>query len=533
MSSLPITYTIDETLKLITDRADGAPDVAALFYLKVYRRPQQFGRASEHAATFGNASVIHFGQIEAWLPSIFGGGDYEVTAFDPADPGKRIGSMIVVSYPGERKAKPDFARLQGADWKGPRSLVYPNVEDLKPTNGVTQAGATVVIGGGTSNGAPLPGVPTAPSAIPDWVLREREEAARRLQTLELQVERERAERKAAEKTAELKQEMERVRAENDRRMHELEAKLSQKPGPTTIETVVAVATALTPILTVFMSSQEKARQLEAESRREMQTVQQTMLAKLAEPKGMPPEMAMLLEVMKSNAGASGEMMSRMVEAMSAINGMSVSMIETMAANLGGQEGNPVIDGVKDIIKAVATVQRGAEGGARRSAQALIQPPQLQQQQIPMPASVPQYPGYPPGVRPPQPVAAQPHPQAPVAAQATGPQGFAGFPVVPQSTTAAIEGMIRNHEPPDQVVDFLISKIETRDQELGEALTAVDGNVETLLASRLGAWAIVTENSNYLEKLADSWTAKASEKGFLEGAPEGEVDDDGVEGAAAT
>lgn len=535
MSNLPQNFSIDETMKLLTDRAQD-PAAADQFFLKVYRRAQSYGRASQHQATFGGASVLHFSQPEAWLPGLMGGGDYELYAYDPADASKKIGGLMTHSFPGEIKMRPDYRAVESASWKGPRINIFPGVETATPapiggmqTPAMSASQAAQTQAQGVSVGANT-------AVVPDWVIREREERQREKQALEIQLERERTERKAAEEAAKLREERAKDKAEAEQKLRDLEARMAQqasvKPGPNMIETVVAIATAFAPIAKMFMDRSAE----EARAAREAATAQaattQAMLAKLGEPRGMPPEVTMLFEVMKSQAGAGGEMMSRMVEATSAFNGMAVTMIQTMADNLGGEQGNPIIDGVKDVVKALSTMQRGTAVGGARQAQQMMQTPQV------LPASQPNYPNNPMqqnGQTPPAPQqpfnAAQPQHTA---ARATGPQtpaahvhqfnGIPNMPVTPQDTTVAIEAMIRNHEPAPAVVDFILKRIDSKDAELFAALDQHNGDVEELLANRLGAWAIIPENSAYLNGLADAWREKADAAGIVEEAHE----DDGIE-----
>lgn len=508
MSNLPITYTVDETMNMLKTRADSEPGISNSFFLKVYRRPAVYGRASEHTATFGGASLIHFAQPESWVPTLFGGGDYEVYGYDPADPGKKIGGMMVHSYPGERRGKPDFNVMRDTSkWKGPGSLVFPSVEEAPR---VVEAGPVI-------GAPPPPGANASDPAGAAWLREQtaRDTLSREKQELQLLLERERAERKAAEQNAVLREERARDKAESERQLRDLEAKFAataatqaaaaaMRPQPSTVETVVALAAALAPVAKMFFDANDATRKLESERHREAQMAQTTMLAKMAEPKGLSPEVTMLLEMMKSQSTASGEMMSRMVEVMSAINGMSVSMVETMAANLGGENGNPVLDGVKDLIKAVASVQKGAEGGARRQVQQMVQPPtlpvaaQAMGPQTPMPQTQVQ-------VQQHIPVHQFSGPPAPVATTSAGAQ----FPyqVAPNSTTAAIEGMIRNHEEPARVIDFIIEKVDKKDAELMQAVAHHNGDIEALIAERLGAWALINENSHYLDALQDTWAEK--------------------------
>jgi hypothetical protein len=140
----------------------------------------------------------------------------------------------------------------------------------------------------------------------------------------------------------------------------------------------------------------------------------------------------------------------------------------------------------------------------------------------------------------------PQQQSHAAATATGPQvpqqvpvqhfappapapgaGFSGLPPVgPADTVAAIEGMIRNHDEPGSVADFIIDRINKQDKELFAALDQHNGDVEQLLGDRLGGWAILPANMTYLDKLGDAWKSKATAAGIVE--PEGEEDEAGAE-----
>lgn len=517
MTPLPITHTIDETHGLIATRATD-PAAANDFFLKVYRRRAsvQYGRSpSEHFATFNGASPAHFAQPEAWLPALFGGGDYELYAYDPVDASKKIGGLINASYPTDNnppKPKPDFRVMRSAAWSGPRGLVFPPMDDETPKPvqplhvpavSQSQAAATQQQTG------------NAAAVVPDWVIREREAASEQRRQLELQVERERAERKAEGEASKLRAEMDRAQAANDKQMAELRAQLGQqaaaKPATDIGQTVTALLAAAAPIIGIIMASMKDSREAEAK-RADAQAAQNTLLlTKLSEPKGMPAEVTMLFEVMKSQSVGSGEMMSRMVEATQAFNGMAVTMIQTMAENLGGNEGNPILDGAKDIIKSVISMQKGTEQAGRRQAQAMVQTAQQ------LPASQPQ----PPLARPPQGNGATASgPQVAVPAQVVNfpqtPQGFAGMPPVgPNDTAAAIEGMIRNHDEPVTVVDYIIERINAQDEVLLTALNAHDGDVEALIGDRLGGWAILPANTAYLNKLGSTWQEKAAAAGLVE------------------
>lgn len=523
--SLPITYTIDETFKLLQERADKEAALSDQFYLKVFRRRQLGTRTSEHVATFSGASIVHFAQPEAWLPGLLGGGDYEIYAYDPADPSKRIGGLITASYPVDVnpvKMKPDFkTALASPQWRGPRGLVFPDQNDIPQLAGASSPQATTVISmQPNSNGQ------SQSAAVPEWYAREKQEAEKKTQDLMLQLERERADRRTFEEQQRARAEVERIRAESEARIRDLEARVmaasQQKPsGPDTATMISTLLGALAPVVLKFIDSASETRKLEALRADQAQQATQTMLAKLAEPRGMPPEVTMLFEVMKGQANSSGEMMARMVEATSAFNGMATSMIETMAQHLGGQEGNPILDGAKDIIKTIASMQRGTEQAGRRQAQQMVQTAQQ------LPASQPQYPT----------AAHMPQQYPPASATAVGPQtpvqsvtpapmvatpsqsGFSGLPPVsPQDTVAAVEGLIRNHADPAQVVDFIIGRIQAKDQALFNALDEHNGDVESLIGDRLGGWAIIAENNAYLDRLGDAWAAKASAAGLLEEEP---------------
>lgn len=527
MSALPITYNIDETMNQLAARATAEPAIADQFFLKVYRRRQQFQRASEHIATFNGASTVHFAQAEAWLPGLFGGGDYELYAFDPADPGKKIGGMITASYPQDgnpSKVKPDYKQLSSGSWRGPRGLVFPSMEDAAAAAAAAGVSYTPAVGASQVQGQS--GQPGAAQVVPDWVVRERQQAEERTRQLELQLERERAERRAAEEASKMRAEMDRMRADSEQRARELEARLvaaqSQKPaGPDIATTAIGILGALGPIVMKMFESSADQRKMDAARADAALAAQQATLARLAEPRGMPPEVTMLFEVMKGQATASGEMMSRMVEATSAFNGMATSMIETMAQHLGGQEGNPILDGAKDIIKTLASMQKGTEMAGRRQAQQMVQAAHslpASQPQFPtaqhMPQQIPHQPAANATATGPQ-VPVQSATPAPIVATAS-PSGFAGLPPVgPQDTVAAIEGMIRNHNEPGQVVDYIIQRIGAKDQALFGALDAHGGDVEALIGDRLGGWALIKENSIYLDQLGDAWSDKASAAGLLE------------------
>jgi hypothetical protein len=84
-------------------------------------------------------------------------------------------------------------------------------------------------------------------------------------------------------------------------------------------------------------------------------------------------------------------------------------------------------------------------------------------------------------------------------------------------------MIRNHDAPAEVVDFIIGKVDAKDPVLFQALDQYDGSVEQMIGDRLGGWAILPTNTTYLNALGSVWQEKAAAAGIID---DGSGDDAG-------
>lgn len=538
--TIPGPMTPEQTLTLIAERARSTPD-ADCFTVKVMGRRN--GPVASNLATLTRARVQHIANAEAWVARLVGGGEYALTVAHATSEHERIGAPIQVSIPGQAIMEIDTNIVNDPSWDGPPELRFPHpkVAVQVPMQGTPRP----VLAGYGIPAQPAPAAATPPQVTnqttgQDFLAMQRDLEARaaRVQQAEFdaKIARERAE-------AEARHQRERLDMETkfNGQLGDMKRKFEDAAAaPSRItETVAALTAAIAPILSAFISSNTEAKKdaarLAAEAAAEQRRSQEQLfmlVTKMGERPGTSPELTAMLELSKQQATAQGEMMTRMVDAMSTVSKTSVSMIETIAELSAPPEGSPMLDAVKEGVKAMVSLTKGTESGARKIIQtqqalpARTQQSAAQQQQRP-----------PAPARPPQPVQARPAqrpvqqampvqpvevtqfekpappPNMPPAAEVVEArptqQGF-GDADIPPAVEAVnvvdyLEQIIREkYEPIEYVAKVFVEGLQR--PEMIAALEEVEGDPEKLIANRLGAWLLEAENYAYIERLVETLEA---------------------------
>ena len=552
-------------------------------------------------ATFNEGALGHLGNIESWLSRLVGGGEYMIVVNHATDLGKRF--PFVIGLPGAPLSAVNTSVISAVDWSGPTNLVQTTSEEARTFAAFQQPqqqvyNATPVVPAQVFNPRFVPqpvqqpvmqqGIPVTPagaqalgqmstSSADSLLIVQRAEAAAREQisakemALDRRETEERMRREAQDREQKLRNEM---NAQLEGIKAALASKPAEKAGPDVMTIVTAISAALGPVMSAFIASSNDAKRQQIEAgqkqaemmmkmqadaaamQQRMSEQQTTMMMKMMERPAQSPEMAAMLDLTRAQAESQGAMMGQIVNAMGTVSKMSIGMIETIADMTAPPEGSPVMDAVKDTVKALGSLMQGADTGARKSivasqqaipAKAQIQPtgptPEqlaaararaaqvnqqaqaqqaahaasvaglLVQQPAPAPtqANVVQFPT-------PAPQAAQPELRVgtPVAEQrAFGdvemPDGFAG--VETKSAVDELEGLVRAlHQPVDAVAQFMIDSLAT--PEFRGALQKVGGDPSALMVDRLGLpW--IMANQSYVEALGASLERLGTEQGVFE------------------
>lgn len=508
----------EETLALIAERAKVSSDS---FTVKVNRK-QGMGSLYQTVAVLGGAGIAHLGQPEAWLAPLCGGGDFQLAIFHVDEPATRVGGFLfcnIKAPPSEVRS--DVVAMPG--WHGPSEIIFPKggsqaaapAQGQVQTSGVTLTPGNLPPGSGPTQGHwPVQwGAPVGP-ALPQNFFDEQ----RRLDEARREEERKReeahqrrlAELRAQEDELKRKAEAQAIRAEAAEREVKLRAELAERDARSREESLKAsnsqgtmkeLVLGLAPLLMQMMQSsrEQQARMMEEMRRSQEQAQARTdaLLERLTSGNNGPrPEMTAMLEMMKASSSANAEMMGRMVEATGMVAQMSTGMIETIAElNLGSQpQGHPMLEAVKEGVRALSTLQSGANASARKMVQQAAKSPAL---------PAPQPPSDTAATATHKPTNGQ-HPasvQAPASAPVPAPnmpQAFDGLP--PKNSVDKLEEMIRaHHEPVEDVAKFFFASLET--PEMKQALNSVGGDPFALIGERLGAvWTMDDANVAYLRKL---------------------------------
>jgi hypothetical protein len=323
-------------------------------------------------------------------------------------------------------------------------------------------------------------------------------------------------------------ELDNIRRENDTRMHELEMSVkaaAATPKTNTAETIAAVLAAAAPIIQQMLQGQnelrlamlkqqeENARQMQAQQQAAQLQQQQMLQLMLSRPSVDPAvekafdRLQSVLEKSRSESVPQGQMLHSMAEAMGVMTDVTMNLVQTAAElNLGGgRDEHPALKAVKQGVKAISSLMEGYQQSVVQKNQQFA--PQQQQQQLAAPQHVVQY----------QQQAQQPVPQAAQPQQ----------PPVPQSPKQSdaldlLEAAIRAKQEPAVVAKMFIDSLG--DPVVQKALDEVDGEVNELVARRIGGWAMAdASNVVYLKALMDEVNKQGEAAGVFE--PLGDDDDD--------
>lgn len=544
MTATVIQYSQEETLKIIAERAKTSTDA---FQIRISRRDGAM-KLAQQIATVRSATVEHIANPETWLPVLCGGGDFVFAVSHHDDIANRIGGVLTFQFMSIPKAAQVRREAMKSDaWEGPGELVFP----AATATGLPEGNA-----GGMFAGVPLP--PVFPSqgapqvqgqpvqgqpGQPQVMYDSQREYQLRQQEKELEERRARAEREQLQKEHELK-ERERdakMEAKLEALRRESEAKLAaqQNSSTGTKDIVTGLIAAAVPLVTALLNSSQQARadslRQQEESAKRQQEANNQMLAlimKMGEKKDGPdPAVSMALEMMKNSVSNNADMMSHMVTAMSTVSQTSVGMIQAIAdLQIGDDPGNPILEAVKEGAKAIATLSKGAEGGARKVVAQQKVAAGGAQQSMPVPTPAPQaLPAHP---TPPRPqavhqaqVAPPPNmsPSAAAEAQAFNEAPEAVFVPVDGHVIETLKALIEaRYEPVDAVATFFVDSTSTK--EMRAELDKVEGSIEGLFMKHLGAWATAeAANIEYVTRLGTSVTELGAARGLLSDEEDEELD----------
>jgi hypothetical protein len=527
----PTQFSPDETLALIAERAK----IQDRFIIRLFKkRGSGFNTITENICSFYGAAG-HVVTPEIWLPRILGGGEFTIGVFDvQGDIPQRVGGYLPYAGRGPViEFDEDNMRqaMRLPDWQGPGELITAKSkpEQTNTTFQPTQNPPQIPV-----PGAPLVTVNGPPAqqhyGIDQEYLRRERELIEREARLMKELSAREEEYKRRELESKMRAENDRTRAEYDAKISKLEAlvekSLSKPEAPK--ESMLAQLAPLMPLMQMFLQQQHDMRiammgrekEAQASALAASQSQQAQMLEMMKSKSGVAPEMQMVMDMMKNQSAGSADMMSRMVEAMGAVSKTSVGMIEAIAdINLGGQPEHPIMNAIKEGVKAMGALSRGAQQGAQRAVQAQ-QPrlPQQIQQQAPQQQQVQQHPQQVPVHNfPPNGAAAAQVPQP------NHPPAFDGLPGNPGGPSPMNDGfgghdpvdylerMIRSHADQDEVARLFFQSLQHPSMQ--EALKSADGSVEKLLGDRLGMWAIEPENQKYLEGLQAAFEEAAKLAGI--------------------
>lgn len=520
----------EETIRLLNERAKAVSDN---FYVKVSRRAH-LGSMPTMIATFSGAQVVHVANPETWLPRIAGGGPtYLLNVYHADEPTMLVGSPLVFSVATENCPPKEIDPLvvKAAGWNGPARLEWPDENAKKyatpqpsyqiasPSSPVRDSASGNVPGGG-------PGM----QYQPDF----------RREFEQLSSERARLERVREEFEERQRQmELDTIRRESEARIREMETKVMhslQTPKQDASQTIAAMLTAAAPILQQMLASQNETRLAVMKQQEAAAMQQQHMFQMMMQRPSVDPavekafdRLQNALEKKSNEAVPQTQMLHSMAEAMGTMTSMTMDLVQTAAElNLGGrqQDDHPALKAIKEGVKAMNSLFSGYQQAANIPR---AQPqPQPQPQQLP--AHAQQQAAFEQAARAQAPQPAQapvPARAAPVPARAApAPQGFAEFDFAnaPGSVVDRLEAMIKAKADPSLVAKTFIDSLD--DEDLQKALAEVDGQINELVARRLGAWAMNdAANALYLRTLLKEVNAQGAAAGIFEGEGDDEEEDD--------
>lgn len=425
------------------------------FRVRINRKPAPH-LPPDILATFDEVTVAHLMSPEVWLLELFGGGSFELSVAHASDPNSHLPGPLKCTYdtgnfPVKRPTYVDVINATSqTTWLGPLKLIFPRPPAAPPgivTQTITPGvGVTKITAGESqqpvtlSNTNSVGGAAVGPLAQVMGTTTnpvERHEAGRLMQVSESL---EKKERELFEKQIELKME-------------------SMRPA-TTGPDMMAVVTAVTPLVLQFLQSKQQMETMMFNAQQESAKQQMAMMQMMMAPKPMDPELRLLLEAATKkddNAQLKG-----MAEMMGTMANVSMQIIQTnaemMAASQPQQE-SPAYALARQALVALS--------GMMGSAKVTMAPPAVADGASALPEA------------------------APVEGEA-GPRKY--------SQLELLERALRKRAPKEEVAERFVKAMKSK-----KFITFVHGqykgNFLNLVQDRLGMWAAETsENLEYLQEV---------------------------------
>lgn len=509
-------FSSEESLKAINERATKDGDE---FILKVFRRTH-LASPPTVIATFEGANVQHFNSPELWLPSLSGGGKYQLQGYHQTDLNRPVASFIGFTVDNEEPREVDLAAPKRPDWRGPAKLSFPKEAQARQQADMPLYDVRTPPGPGLSDSATRSTWARQPGG---GVVRQNyedpgveafgprahalESERRKLESEKLEAERERHKREA-----------EQEKRAHDAEMKALETKLEmrfqmlQKPtGPDPmVEFMKMQADDRRAAEAQRRADQQAERERQdridaraAEERRFERERQDKIDARLAEerrfdrermdkifeklaerkPERDPLEMIEKFSNIVAKKGDNSDMlmksMHNMMEVQSTVMDSTMGFVEHVSRmNLGGggDEEPAWVKGIDRLMKGVGSFVKAKAGGP-----VFPQQPQIAAQAQAQAAQQAQ---------------AQQAAQQAQAAQPRPPTTNAEAPIIDQ-----IIGGIYAHYDPRMVAKALISYYQ--DDSIQKAIAEAGGDPEKALLTKLGNWPdAAPQNREYLKKLLE-------------------------------
>jgi hypothetical protein len=550
-------------------------------------------------ATFNDSHFQHLANIEGWLPKLVGGGEYTIVVNHATNVGLRYPFTMLL--PGNPYPQINTAAVANGDWTGPTNLLNPPVQQMQMEQQPQQQSPFFSSSPTVFQPLPRPQIPTQPamaqafqqmpaSSGEQLLTVQREEARaneminKRVADLDRRDTEDRMRREAQDREA-------KMRAEFAAQLAAIQGAIANKPTvapPDPMDGFAKLAAAFAPLAQSMIASNTEMKRLQIEqaqrhaemqaaTARELAAIQaksaeahNALLMKMLEKPAVDPHMTHMLDMARFNAESQTGMMTQVINATGMVSKMSIGMIETIAEMTAPPEGSPMLDAVKETVKSLAGLIKGADSGARgavpkppapaalpngvrpqptpvqleaakaRAAQvnataaaqqqARAQPPPAPPSPpagATAPANVVQFPVQQPPAAPP--VAMPPVPLRPEESNASfgdaEPPMPDAFDSIPTKTVVdELRDLITaHHDPVEAVAKFFLDSVPDPAMQAVLHHPDVQGDPSALLATQLGLeWCLDKVNQQYIEDLGDALQTMGEERGML--APEGEDDD---------
>ncbi len=497
--------TNEETLGLLRARVtDKGQDS---FRMKVYRLRTQ-NDLPQAVCTLDDAQITHFASPETWLPKLAGGGPlFQLRAYHSSDTTLLVGSPILVQIPGEPPKRVDGEVLKTQAWIGPRILVWPDPTEVPASQ--TPSYSIPSMSPGAAGGVTAPQTSVPGQSLPVATNPQLEHALAIIEQQRQQLEATRREIELKER----KLELERIQADGDRRMRELEAKITHNASNAGggLEKIVAIAGAIAPVIQLIIQGQNEMRVAMLKAQQDSAQKQTDMLT-------------MMMEKRADDSPAT-KMLTSMMETMGTFTKMQTDFIQTVAeSSLGGPKEEPTgLKIVKELVKGANAVAQGMQMENALKARGAAPLRALPGQPGARPLNVGQARAEAAAAHaranPPTLPQAMPHPGVQIGSPPPVDPHVAGIPVADAtaiqslSTADKIEEMIRAKIHVDSIIDAFMAGIDDQhgDPEFREELAKYGNNPVAFFQSRLTEWVLSSEeNQAYVRILVEELNAALTE-----------------------